>query len=77
MERVCLQELNMTNREEVLIFLKRLWNEENTDCPICGSKLEWLHKKAKKNNCDWQCRRCNKVYRTIHLLDELNERMPE
>ena len=73
MERVCLQELNMTNREEVLIFLKRLWNEENTDCPICGSKLEWLH----KNNCDWQCRRCNKVYRTIPLLDELNERMPE
>ncbi len=77
MERVYLQELNMTNREEVLTFLKRLWNEENTDCPICGSKLEWMHKKAKKNNCDWQCRRCNKAYRTIHLLDELNERMPE
>ena len=77
MERVCLQELNMTNREEVLTFLKRLWNGENTDCPICGSKLEWMHKKAKKNNCDWQCRRCNKAYRTIHLLDELNERMPE
>lgn len=48
MERVYLQELNMTNREEVLTFLKRLWNEENTDCPICGSKLEWMHKKAKK-----------------------------
>ena len=36
-----------------------------------------LGRKAKKSDCDWQCRSCGKVYRTIHLLDELNEQMPE
>lgn len=76
MERVLLEELNMHNRKEVLIFLKKLWNQEKTSCPICGSELELLHKKAKKNNCDWQCKICNKIYKTIHLLDELNEQMP-
>lgn len=76
MERVLLEELNMYNRKEVLIFLKKLWNQEKTSCPICGSELELLHKKAKKNNCDWQCKICNKIYKTIHLLDELNEQMP-
>ena len=76
MERVLLEELNMYNRKEVLIFLKKLWNQEKTSCPICCSELELLHKKAKKNNCDWQCKICNKIYKTIHLLDELNEQMP-
>ena len=76
MERVLLEELNMHNRKEVLIFLKKLWNQEKTSCPIWGSELELLHKKAKKNNCDWQCKICNKIYKTIHLLDELNEQMP-
>ena len=76
MERVLLEELNMYNRKEVLIFLKKIWNQEKTSCPICGSELELLHKKAKKNNCDWQCKICNKIYKTIHLLDELNEQMP-
>ncbi len=76
MESVLLQELNMTARKEVLVFLKRLWNQEKIDCPICGSTLELLHKKAKKNNCDWQCKKCNKTYKTIHLLNELNEQMP-
>lgn len=76
MERVLLEELNMHNRKEVLIFLKKLWNQEKTSCPICGCELELLHKKAKKNNCDWQCKICNKIYKTIHLLDELNEQMP-
>lgn len=76
MERVLLEELNMHNRKEVLVFLKKLWNQEKTSCPICGSELELLHKKAKKNNCDWQCKICNKIYKTIHLLDELNEQMP-
>ena len=76
MERVLLEELNMYNRKEVLIFLKKLWNQEKTSCPIRGSELELLHKKAKKNNCDWQCKICNKIYKTIHLLDELNEQMP-
>ena len=34
-------------------------------------------KKAKKNNCDWQCKNCNKTYKTIHLLYEINEQMPD
>ncbi len=77
MERVLLEELNMSSRKEVLTFLKKLWNQEKTNCPICGSELELLHKKAKKSNCDWQCKRCGKVYKTMHLLDELNNQMPD
>ena len=76
MEKITLKELNMNTRKEVLIFLKRLWNEESTACPVCGSELELLHKKAKKSDCDWQCKNCNKIYKTIHLLDELNRQMP-
>jgi len=76
MERVLLKELNITTRKEMLAFLKKLWDKEETDCPICGSKLEILHKKAKKSALDWQCKKCNRVYRTISLLDELNEQMP-
>ena len=73
MDRVTLNELKMGSREEVLRFLKSLWNQEKTSCPLCGNELELLHKKAKKSNCDWQCKVCNKVFKTIHLLDELNE----
>ncbi len=77
MEKALLKELNMTTRKDVLILLKKLWNCEKADCPICGSELEPLHKKSKKSNCDWQCKKCDKVYKTIYLLDELNEQMPE
>lgn len=73
MDRVRLTELKMGSRDEVLRFLKSLWNQEKTSCPICGKKLTLLHKKAKKSNCDWQCKECNKVFKTLHLLDELNE----
>ena len=73
MDRVTLNELKMGSREEVLRFLKSLWNQEKANCPMCGNELELLHKKAKKSNCDWQCKVCNKVFKTIHLLDELNE----
>lgn len=72
MEKAVLSELGFSGREEALRFLKRLWREEPTDCPLCGRTLEPLHRKAKKSGCDWQCRACGKVYRTIHLLDELN-----
>ena len=72
MERVTLQQLHFASREESLRFLKALWRQEKTNCPLCGSELELLHQKAKKNNCDWQCRRCGKTFKTIHLLDELN-----
>ena len=34
-------------------------------------------KKAKKSDCDWQCKNCNKTYKTMYLLDEINEQMPE
>jgi transposase-like protein len=75
MKRVLLNELGFPNRNEALAFLKKLWREEKTDCPICGNELEFLHKRAKKNDCDWQCKTCNKTYKTIHLLDEINEQM--
>ncbi len=39
---------------------------------LCGNELEILHKKAKKSNLDWQCKFCNRTYKTIYLLDELN-----
>lgn len=67
----------MGSRNEALRFLKRLWNGEPTGCPVCGNTLELLHRGAKKDNCDWQCKHCGKIYRTIHLLDELNEQMPD
>lgn len=75
MEQIKLKELKFSNRNEALIFLKRLWNGEKTTCPICGNELELLHKKAKKSNCDWQCKACGKTYKTMHLLDDLNEQM--
>lgn len=75
MERVRLKELKMESRNEVIRFLKKLWNHEKTNCPICGRELELLHKKAKKSDCDWQCKQCNKIFKTIHLLNELNEQM--
>ncbi|MCM1308884.1 MAG: hypothetical protein NC223_09835 [Butyrivibrio sp.] len=76
MDRVRLNELKMRSRDEVLRFLKRLWNEERTACPMCGEELELLHKGAKKSNCDWQCKGCDKTFKTLYLLDELNERLP-
>jgi len=39
MDKVLLKELNMKTRNEVLMFLKKLWNEQETLCPICGNKL--------------------------------------
>ena len=77
MERAALSELGFHTRDEALVFLKRLWRGQAVPCPLCGIELELLHKKAKKSDCDWQCRRCGKVFRTIALLDELNEQLPE
>ena len=76
MEKVKLKELNIKTRKEGILFLKKLWNEEDVNCPICDNKLEILHKKAKRDNCDWQCKKCNKTYKTLHLLDELNDQIP-
>lgn len=77
MERAALGELGFASRGEAAAFLKHLWRGEAAGCPLCGRELELLHRKAKKSDCDWQCRSCGKVYRTIRLLDELNEQMPE
>lgn len=73
MEKDVLKELGMSNRNEVLIFLKKLWGEELTPCPKCGGTLEHLHKKAKKSNNDWKCPECNSIYKTINILYSLNE----
>ena len=77
MERVLLRELGFKTRNEALTFLRRLWRQEKVACPICDNELELLHKKAKKSDCDWQCKNCNKTYKTMYLLDEINEQMPE
>ena len=77
MKRVLLKELGFKTRGEAISFLKKLWHEQAVDCPICGNALELLHTKAKKSDCDWQCRNCDKTYKTIHLLDEINKYMPE
>ena len=76
MERATLKDLNMHSRDEVLRFLKRLWSNEPVPCPVCGNELELLHKKAKKSDCDWKCVQCDKAYKTLYLLDEVNEKMP-
>ncbi|WP_303836302.1 hypothetical protein [Ruminococcus flavefaciens] len=73
MEKITLKELKMDSRNDVLAFLKKLWHGEGAPCPICGSELELLHKKAKKSDCDWQCSQCGKVIRTLDLLNEINE----
>lgn len=74
MEKDVLQELGMAGRDEAMVFLKRLWCELPTPCPKCGATLEFLHKKAKRSNCDWKCPNCNAVYKTIAILNRLNER---
>lgn len=61
-------------RDEEVVFLKKLWNEEKVPCPKCGNEfLEHLHKKAKKSNNEWQCKNCGEIYRTINMLMELPE----
>lgn len=76
MERAKLKDLGFKTRNEALTFLKKLWLHGKAECPICGNDLELLHKKAKKSDCNWQCRNCNKTYKVIHLLDEINEKLP-
>ena len=42
-------------------------------CPLCGGRLDFLHKKAKKSNSDWICTVCGERYDAIKILDQLNE----
>ncbi len=67
------QELNIANRDEAVSFLKSLWAEKPQPCPICGGELNYLHKKAKKSNCDWICDSCGMRYDTIKILSRINE----
>ena len=68
-----LNRLKMNSREEVIRFLKSMWNEEPQPCPYCGGKLNLLHKKAKKDTSDWICTECGRRFDAIKILNELNE----
>lgn len=72
MEKDILNKLKMNSRDEAVGFLKSLWAEKPKPCPLCGGKLDFLHKKAKKNNCDWICSICCERYDTIKILKQLN-----
>ncbi|NLC79054.1 MAG: hypothetical protein GX683_04935 [Ruminococcaceae bacterium] len=63
------------NPDEEIKLLKRLWTSQPTVCPKCKkAQLEYLHKKAKKSDCDWKCPECGEIYRTIKMLKELQTR---
>lgn len=60
------------SRDEEVKLLKRLWTSMPTVCPKChNAELVYLHKKAKKSNCDWKCPSCGEIYRTITMLMNL------
>lgn len=73
MEKDVLKKYQMDSRDDAVIFLKSLWNETPQPCPLCEGKLDFLHKKAKKSNCDWICTICGERYDTIKILNQLNE----
>ena len=73
MEKDILNTLKMKSRDEAVSFLKSLWNESPQPCPLCGGRIDFLHKKAKKSNCDWICTNCGKRYDTIKILRQLND----
>ena len=72
MEKDVLNKFEMNSRDEAVGFLKSLWSEEPQPCPLCGGKLDFFHKKAKKSNCDWVCTVCKERYDTIRILRQLN-----
>ncbi len=74
MEAEVLSKYHMNSREDMVRFLKSLWDEEPHLCPLCNGELDFLHKKAKKSNCDWFCMSCGERYDTIKILNQLNER---
>jgi hypothetical protein len=73
MEKDIMNWIEISDRDEVVRFLKSLWSEKPQPCPICGGELGFLHKKAKKSNCDWICTVCNQRYDTIKILKQLND----
>ena len=73
MEKDILKKYQMNSRDEAVRFLKSLWSEAPLPCPLCKGKLDFLHKKAKKSNCDWICTICGERYDTIKILNLLND----
>ena len=73
MEKDVLEKYKMNSRAEAVVFLKSLWNETPQPCPLCNTKLDSTHKKAKKTNSDWICSGCGERYDAIKLLNLLNE----
>ena len=73
MEKDVLKKYQIDSRDDAVRFLKSLWNETPQPCPLCEGKLDFLHKKAKKSNCDWICTACHERYDTIKILNQLNE----
>ena len=66
------REMYTDSREEELRFLKKLWAAQPAQCPKCGQvQLGYLHKGAKKSDCDWKCPACGEIYRTIRMFMEL------
>ena len=62
-------------RDEEVKLLKRLWTSQPAICPKCDkAELVHLHKKVKKNNCDWKCPSCGEIYRTIRMLKDLPDK---
>ncbi len=74
MEEEVLRQFHMASREQALVFLKSLWDEDPLPCPLCGGALVFLHKKAKKSNCDCNCLGCGYTYKTMDILNRLNEK---
>lgn len=74
MKNDVMMKLKTDSRDEVVSFLKSLWREEPQPCPLCGGNIDFLHKKAKKSNCDWICTVCGERYDTIKMLNQLNEK---
>lgn len=60
------------SRGEEVRLLKKLWAQQPVTCPKCRqAELVYLHKKAKKSDCDWKCPACGEIYRTIRMLKNL------
>ncbi len=73
MEKEVLLKYKMNTRDDAVRFLKSMWSEKPQPCPLCGGRLDFLHKKAKKSNCDWKCTECGERYDTIKILRQLND----
>ena len=73
MEKDVLRKLKMDSRDDAVSFLKSLWLETPQPCPMCGGKLDFFHKKAKKSNSDWICTGCCERFDAVKLLKQLNE----